>query len=231
MEWVVVGTGRCGSMWLHKVLQRAGVDAMHETVFTADRWTKTFDPAGWSQMEGEVSNGAAAFLDQIPQTWPVLHLVRDPFLSVASFHAIGAYGDEDKAETEAGIEFRNANCPAIYKQKDPLSRCVTHVVEWNHLCERAIELGHPYLRVRVEDIDAAGLDRVLSFLTTRRFDRGLVESAVTLRPDYNTAAEHADTTLDYRKVARQIKGKRLHGHLDKMAQRYGYPGRVQAHVR
>ncbi len=84
-DFVVTGTGRCGTALCMIVLKQMGVPASHEAFFTLDRRTFTdLDRAAYAAYPtNDVALMAAPFLRQIGT--PVLHLVRHPVDVVNSF--------------------------------------------------------------------------------------------------------------------------------------------------
>jgi hypothetical protein len=84
-DFVVTGTGRCGTAHCMITLKLMGVPAAHETFFTLGR--RGFDESDRRAYDAFPTNDvalmAAPFLKQIGK--PALHLVRDPVDVVNSF--------------------------------------------------------------------------------------------------------------------------------------------------
>lgn len=84
-DFVVTGTGRCGTALCMIVLKQMGVPAEHENFFTLDR--RAFDERDRLAYDAHPTNDvalmAAPFLKQLGK--PVLHLVRNPVDVVNSF--------------------------------------------------------------------------------------------------------------------------------------------------
>lgn len=88
-DFVVTGTGRCGTAHCMIVLKQMGVPASHEAFFTLDR--RSFDDRDRAAYDAHPVNDvalmAAPFLKQLGK--PVLHLVRNPVDVVNSFLHMG----------------------------------------------------------------------------------------------------------------------------------------------
>jgi hypothetical protein len=84
-DFVVTGTGRCGTGLCMIVLKQMGVPASHEAFFTLDR--RSFDAGDRVAYDRHPTNDvalmAAPFLRQVGK--PALHLVRNPLDVVNSF--------------------------------------------------------------------------------------------------------------------------------------------------
>jgi len=85
-DFVVTGTGRCGTAHCMITLKQMGVPAEHEKFFTVSR--RAFDESDRVAYDAYPTNDvalmAAPFLKQLGDK-PVLHLVRDPVDVVNSF--------------------------------------------------------------------------------------------------------------------------------------------------
>jgi hypothetical protein len=84
-DFVVTGTGRCGTAHCWRVLTRMGVPAAHEQFFSLDR--RSFDDSDRVAYDAFPTNDvalmAAPFLRQLAK--PSIHIVRDPVETVNSF--------------------------------------------------------------------------------------------------------------------------------------------------
>jgi hypothetical protein len=84
-DFVVTGTGRCGTAHCWRVLTHIGVPAAHERFFELDR--RSFDENDRLAYDAFPTNDvalmAAPFLSQVGK--PSIHLVRDPVETVNSF--------------------------------------------------------------------------------------------------------------------------------------------------
>lgn len=144
---IVTGTGRCGTTWMARALKQAGVPATHEKVF---RWT-------WKDREwvAECSWLAAAYLP-IPGAY-VVHLVRHPLDTIASFAERDTFRDEATGGRGNPRNGRWAakHCPEIAEGRTPLERAALHWVHWNRLAGK-----HANERIRIEDVDAETVTRI-----------------------------------------------------------------------
>jgi hypothetical protein len=84
-DFVVTGTGRCGTAHCWRVLTRLGVPAAHEHFFSLGR--RSFDDDDRRAYDAcptnDVALMAAPFLRQLGK--PSIHIVRDPVATVNSF--------------------------------------------------------------------------------------------------------------------------------------------------
>jgi hypothetical protein len=84
-DFVVTGTGRCGTAHCWRTLMRMGIPAAHETFFDLDR--RAFSDADARAYEAFPTNDvalmAAPFLHQL--STPSIHIIRDPVATVNSF--------------------------------------------------------------------------------------------------------------------------------------------------
>lgn len=148
-DFVVTGTGRCGTALCMIVLKQMGVPASHEAFFTLDR--RSFDDrdrmAYDAHPTNDVSLMAAPFLEQLGK--PVLHLVRNPVEVVNSF-----------------LHMRLS--PAVpHEVTDFINHFVTleggtaaelwadYWIKWNRMCAEAATLT-----VTVEDLSAGRVSDV-----------------------------------------------------------------------
>lgn len=84
-DFVVTGTGRCGTAHCWKALTRMGIPAAHETFFDLDRRSFTDEDARAYERypTNDVALMAAPFLRQL--STPSIHIIRDPVATVNSF--------------------------------------------------------------------------------------------------------------------------------------------------
>lgn len=213
MRFVVTGCGRSGTGYTANLLTSLGLACGHESVFRPRDPRQ--GPVKWpASLAGDSSWLAAPFLTSLPEGTVVLHQVREPVSLIRSFLRIGFF------EKPSGyLQFAEAQLPEL-AHGDPTERCMKYWLYWNRLAERAAELDRlRYFRIRVEDIDAALVERVLALLefpcTRERIERALAEQA----RDYNTRGDrNADAGVTWDTLPRGG----LRDALEALASRYGY---------
>lgn len=94
-RWIFTGTGRCGTGYVSKVLQSAGIRCGHEDVFNRAGWEHAAHKMGYGHWEADASWLAAPWLSRVREEFPnvcVVHLVRHPRDVIASWLSNGVFG-------------------------------------------------------------------------------------------------------------------------------------------
>ncbi|MGH8681300.1 MAG: hypothetical protein ACREVS_16415 [Burkholderiales bacterium] len=167
-------------------------------------------------LPGESSWLGAPFLKALPKGTIVLHQVREPVAVIRSFLRVRFFD-----EPSAYLRFAEARLPKL-AQGDRVERCMRYWLEWNRLAERGAGLkGLGYFRYRLEDFDAALLERILAMIRYR-CEPERVERAIAERPrDYNSRGDKgADSDVTWGTLPRG----ELRDALAELASRYGYEG-------
>jgi hypothetical protein len=184
LNYLVTGTGRCGTVFMARLLTSVGILCGHEMIFNYDgleaakrrlrgeepfetSWasrSKFEDGTGveiekWlpdGEIEAESSYLAAPFLkDEILKDATVIHLVRDPAKVVNSFcNYIHSF--VNKAAKNSYEDFIYSRVPECRKVMPNYDRAAIYWVRWNQMIERS----KPKLFHRIED----GPQKVLDFL-------------------------------------------------------------------
>lgn len=182
LKYLVTGTGRCGTVYLSRLLTSLGIPCGHESVFD---WRgieharkklsgeilpefsyvsrmklhkgKWIPDDAWLadsfDISAESSYMAAPFLGEINTT--VIHLVRDPNKVVQSFvNHIDYFQSE--IPTNAYERFIYHHVPELTEKMHPFDRAALFYVRWNEM----IEKHRPELFHRVED----GSEKIMEFL-------------------------------------------------------------------
>lgn len=136
LRFLVVGTGRSGTSFTTALLQRAGIAADHEAVFTET------GPRAPGPLEGDVSWMAVPYLARFPG--PVLHQVREPLAVIDSLLDLGLFASQFADEIHR--PWRDFLERHFQLRGDPLLDVMRFYVEWNARCE-----SFASVRVRVED--------------------------------------------------------------------------------
>jgi hypothetical protein len=144
MRGIVVGTGRSGTGYVHKVLCEAGVHCGHEQVFTPNG---AVNPA---PLEMDSSWMAVPYLSAHPGT-PVILVHRHPLAVISSFLGIGFFDDDGQTEHSQYRKFLYAKNPRL-KGMSPWDAACEHYCDWN---EKA--LRYATLVTELDDLDWAGI--------------------------------------------------------------------------
>lgn len=132
-DFVVTGTGRCGTAHCWRVLTQMGVPAAHEKFFSLDR--RSFDDSDRRAYDvfptNDVALMAAPFLQQLGK--PALHIVRDPVETVNSFLHLQL--------PMAGHEITDfINHWVTLEGESPEEQWADYWVKWNRMCADAATL-------------------------------------------------------------------------------------------
>jgi hypothetical protein len=142
-DFVVTGTGRCGTAHCWRVLTHMGVPAAHEQFFELGR--RSFDAADCRAYEeyptNDVALMAAPFLRELSR--PSLHIVRDPVATVNSFLHLQL----PMTSSHAITDFINYWVALEGDSNEEL--WVDYWEKWNRMCADAATFT-----VRVEDLAA-----------------------------------------------------------------------------
>lgn len=189
LRFVVVGTGRCGTGYLAKVLTKLGIPCGHEAIFNEEGKERAEDilagnrspensvismivptqgmkPAEkWvdeDKIVADASYMAAPFLNNILKDTPVIHLVRHPLKVLSSFVKEIEYFKEE-GPTNKWEDFLYPYVD-FSKAKTQIERACCFCVQWNGNIEKARE-NYKYIFHRVED----GIsDSLLDFLNIEK---------------------------------------------------------------
>lgn len=140
---VVTGCGRSGTRYSAKVIQAFGVACSHQSVFTPETH-ELLDGDGWVAAS---SAFAAPHIEHAPESWIIVHQVRDPRRVVASMirqrHLPG------QSDT-TGTRYYARYAREALHHDDLVGRGFALWLAWNRLVLRS--KNHPgYVRVRLED--------------------------------------------------------------------------------
>jgi hypothetical protein len=140
-DFIVTGTGRCGTAHCLRVLKLLGVPSSHETFFNADR--RTFDESDRKAYAEYPSNDISLFAAPFLRAAgvPAIHLVRDPVACVNSL-----------LHLRLPLSCDHPLCEFIRRSIAPEGECeeelwVDYWEKWNRLCADAATLT-----VRVESL-------------------------------------------------------------------------------
>jgi hypothetical protein len=215
-EFVIVGTGRCGTGFTSEYLTRIGVHCSHEGYYTPHGPTLR-NPERLFLAKGDASWLAVPFLENADL--PVLHQVRHPRDVIRSLMKIGFFDPALHRRHGAFIAFAER-----YFQPggDPLESSIRWYLEWNQRCEEVAEY-----RFRVEDFEAA-LPEILHRIGYRH-----VRARAAVSTSTNTKRKEIGEDLDSA-FDEALAAHALFPRLTELAGRYGYsldPGNSPGTVR
>jgi hypothetical protein len=155
LEVLIIGTGRCGTGFLAKSLDRSGISCGHESIF--NHWDKSIIEKNINnnKLVAEAAWPAVPFIGTsfLKQSVKIIHLVRHPMHVIRSFHDLNFFSQERVSKPLNQIVYQNTTISA--DSQDRLISSVKHYFEWNNLAITKISLtDHPYIRVKLEDIIA-----------------------------------------------------------------------------
>lgn len=175
LEYIVTGTGRCGTLFAANYLTSAGVPCTHEAVFTPAGLDFAFRVLDGSEkaVSSKISKGdnlsdceieisaessymAAPFLRKFPNT-KTIHLVRNPMDVVGSFLGMGYFvsanpsplpDDEQSKENCLYERFIHSFLDELGEDMTSLDRACLYWAAWNEMIEASGMVAH---RHRLED--------------------------------------------------------------------------------
>ncbi len=161
--FVIVGTGRCGTVYFAQLLNSIGIACSHERVFTNQGLShaKLIMSEGGSDSEvarhsglsstrniiAESSYMATPYLDHfILKDATIIHAVRNPLDVILSFNNKLQYFHK---KPNAWERFILSHVSEISQQDTPLEKNCCYVLRWNRWIEN-LSHGRKYVRVRLE---------------------------------------------------------------------------------
>lgn len=174
LEYIVTGTGRCGTLYMSNLLTTLGIPCSHEGIFSHKGYEKAIEIIKEGKVENSIiskdscdnlsefeykiiadsSYMSAPFLSKFDA--PAIHVVRNPLNVVGSF--IGPYfnyfkNEEPKLEKERECHFPYEkfiyeHVPELKKEITQLDRAFLFYVRWNQMIE---ESKKTILFHRIED--------------------------------------------------------------------------------
>lgn len=195
-EFVIVGTGRCGTAYIAKLLREMGVACGHEAVFSKRGVTAT------RTLQGDASWLAVPYLGSYRGV--VLHQTREPMATINSF--VGVHRFSQAIDPKRSISFVAKHFEIT---GDEVVDAMRWYVEWNERCE-----PHAVLRYQVEQVPEQ-IDRILATLGLS-VERDRIEQALSAVPTTTNTKTRAALTFEDLPVGP------LRDRLAGVAERYGY---------
>lgn len=179
LKFIVTGTGRCGTVYMARLLTQLGIPCGHESLFDfrgydglcerlSGRRPVTLSDISkkepWTDPEeivADSSYGAAPFLNREPcKSIPVLHVVRHPLMVVGSFVRDFKYFTLAKPNDHHWQDFIYSHLPELSTIGTSFERACYFYIKWNKMISDAKQ-NRRYMRHKIED----GLTpRIISFL-------------------------------------------------------------------
>lgn len=173
MDYLVTGTGRCGTMFMANFLTSVGIPCSHEAVFTPNGlgWAKAVMDGKVPRESSRISEGkrcvaphpgepfvaessymAAPFLDRVEAK--IIHVVRNPLGVIGSllgqeFNRFSGAEPVDLEDGQVSYErFMYENVPELRRDMPQLDRGCLYYLRWNEMIENSgrVDLFH-----RIED--------------------------------------------------------------------------------
>jgi hypothetical protein len=233
LEYLVVGTGRSGTLYAAKLLTAVGIPCGHERIFNGgdiSNVSHVIEQGGDNsacgmhfglEFEGrpiaESSYMAVPFLDhETLKDSTIIHVVRDPLKVIRSFLNNLLFFREDRPKfRHAQEQFLYDHLPHLEFLPDPVSRACFYYLRWNQIIEESIG-DRNRLLYPIEN----GPETVLKFL-------GLTTGQVNLPDDscnaYAKWPQHMRIATDLPAIAEEeIKACFLWKEVATLAKKYGY---------
>lgn len=180
-QFVITGSGRCGTTWISRALTRVGVPTGHEAVFNP--WS----PQWPDYLQGDSSWVAACELDRVDALGvPVALLVRHPLQVVRSLVEIGFF------DWDTGNDYHRPlreAFPEVYDWGTPQDRALEM---WLALNSAALTRAELVLRFELVRADPARFARLLRWIGVEGAD-GRARAALT-EPPCNRHEESRERT-------------------------------------
>lgn len=176
--FIITSCPRSGTLYITRLLQALDIPTRHESVYGIK--PQSADPS-----IGEVSWAAAAFLNTLPDTAPIIHLTRSPQDTISSAVAVWSRVPDNDA-TRLHTKVVDQFCPGL-PHTDRVRRETAFYFKWHALIQDSAT-NKNYLRYRIEDIDTA-LPQILHFLSIKRTEDQIQRALATVPKNTNTIGE------------------------------------------
>lgn len=171
LDFVITGTGRCGTVYAAKLLTSLGRPCTHESIFTPNGISHAKNVLQSGLIEnskcslnkdsewypegvlpvGESSYMAASFLDSpLLRGAKVVHLIRDPAKVMFSWLRFGYFQNDSNKRLKFWEDNLSILMPEIWHHKEPIERACYYYLAWNNLIELKANKDL-YHKQRIED--------------------------------------------------------------------------------
>jgi hypothetical protein len=165
LKYLIVGTGRCGTVYTAKLLTSLGINCSHEAIFNyrgldfAKKVLNQEEPLvtshcsmheilnncepldPWldeSKVEAESSYMATPFLDNpILENTKIIHLVRNPLKVISSFVEDIHFFRGDGTNLNVYRNFIGEFLPEIWSIENEIERACYYYIHWNKMIENS----------------------------------------------------------------------------------------------
>ena len=155
LKYLVVGTGRCGTVSISRLLTQAGVPCGHESIFDSQGLDKAIERLktnafaqsytcardGWElpdKIEADSSYMAVPFIDSsFLKNTKIIHIVRNPLEVISSF-VYGVKHFQDNSVVKEWDDFIEYNLPSIRDFNTPIEKAAHFYIEWNKMIKADI---------------------------------------------------------------------------------------------
>jgi hypothetical protein len=182
LDFIITGTGRCGTLYSSNLFTTLGIPCSHEAIFTPKgfNWAlkvmsgeKALENSVISKEEkikcdgssirAESSYMAAPFIKYFPHS-SIIHVIRNPIKVVSSFINMGFFSKEITPESNPYEYFMHSNVPELKEDIPPLDKACLYWAEWNRLIEHSGRVGY---QQRIEDckdglVQFLGVNKILN---------------------------------------------------------------------
>jgi len=188
MDFIISSTGYSGTHYITEVLSKCGLYVGHEEIFTpnSDFYLGNFKLLP-KRNKNEVAWESFLFLDEIPKSIKIFHMIRDPIKVINSFMRVKFF--------EKGYEHRlwaekHPNYPKELLFGEPIEKAM----KWYYYINEIIEKAKPMVRFMIEYVDELFLQSFLSFHfnidhTTEFYEDILRKTSKTMN---TTETQHID---------------------------------------
>lgn len=227
LKFLVVGTGRCGTVYFANLLSSLGVPCGHESIFDFGGWENAYPilenqsspclsqcseeviKPDWVDVQSLVADSsymAVPFLNyEKIKNLPIIHLVRHPLSVVSSFVKDFKYFDLDWQKNRYQC-FIYQNLPNLVNFKYQIIRGFHYYVEWNKMIEKSY-YNRNFIRCRIEEPE--DIKKSLDFLNVK-YDK------LPLDKINSRKVRDKDFTWE------EIHNLNIRNQVLNMAKRYGY---------
>jgi hypothetical protein len=195
LKYLVTGTGRCGTVYMARLLTTLGVNCGHEAIFshlgietakkmlegdesqittskcsTFNHVTKEKIPTWFQPINilAESSYMAAPFLDDpILDGVKVVHLVRNPLKVLSSWVIDIQFFNPQTMNVAHFRKFIYQHLPKIQEENSEIEKACRYLIEWNKIVEKT---RRDKILVRIEDFPYVNLINFLDEVSLDKID-------------------------------------------------------------
>lgn len=210
LKFVITGTGRCGTVFMARLLSSLGISCGHESVFNTDTHMsieeklrrRQFRLSHCAQIDKLTGRGikpwvklkklvadssylSAPYLaDPLLEATKIVHLVRHPMKVISSFVNDGQLFQPREEVNWHVVPFENFiehHLPEVKEERSPLEKVCRFYIGWNSLIEEKAK-DRTCLIHRIEDQVSTDLLRFLGKPDAQEYFTGRVNSWRTGKP-------------------------------------------------